>query len=327
MTTTSSRKNLTGLKFYMLKVLGLNHLSDNKKCAFWKCECDCGNICIVNGIHFKQKDGIRSCGCLKKSLMQGDEIICRVCNKKKNKNEFYNKSKGTETKHNICKECHCHALLKQKQERTYKHKILIIKHYSDGLMKCECCGESNEEFLNIDHKNNDGAKHRKSLKFKGSDVIYRWIIKNDFPPMFRILCSNCNSSYGRLGYCPHKCSDKHPQGKLNISSSKKRQILNHERKNIVLNHYSDNLMKCECCGELNEEFLTIDHINGGGSKHRKDCNLRGNGMFYKWLIDNNFPPGFRVLCFNCNSSLGRLNYCPHKCHESERHPQGKTRYQ
>lgn len=29
---------------------------------------------------------------------------------------------------------------------------------------------------------------------------------------------------------------------------------------------------CTCCGESNVYFLTIDHVNGGGNKHRKTVN-------------------------------------------------------
>lgn len=66
--------------------------------------------------------------------------------------------------------------------------------------------------------------------------------------------------------------------------------------------------KCECCGEERIEFLAIDHINGGGRRHRKSL----SGNFYRWLKRNNFPEGFRVLCHNCNSALGFYGYCPHK---------------
>lgn len=31
-----------------------------------------------------------------------------------------------------------------------------------------------------------------------------------------------------------------------------------------------------------------------------------------WLKKNNYPPGFRVLCMNCNFSLGMRGYCPHQ---------------
>jgi predicted transcriptional regulator len=33
---------------------------------------------------------------------------------------------------------------------------------------------------------------------------------------------------------------------------------------------------------------------------------------YNWLKNHNFPSGFRVLCYNCNSSIGAWGYCPHK---------------
>jgi len=73
----------------------------------------------------------------------------------------------------------------------------------------------------------------------------------------------------------------------------------------VLEHYGG---KCACCGETKYEFLSIDHINGGGSKHRKEI----NGMICPWLKNNNFPDGFQVLCYNCNQAKGIYGYCPHQ---------------
>lgn len=78
----------------------------------------------------------------------------------------------------------------------------------------------------------------------------------------------------------------------------------------VLAAYSGASPRCECCGEHREEFLTIDHINGGGAKQRRE-GKRGIA-FYVWLIKSNFPDGFRVLCMNCNFSLGMRGYCPHQ---------------
>lgn len=83
----------------------------------------------------------------------------------------------------------------------------------------------------------------------------------------------------------------------------------------VLIHYSGNQPHCQCpeCNENNIKFLTIDHINGGGNKHRKQ--LGGSGFaIYKWLIHNNYPEGYQVLCYNCNCGKNRNNgVCPHKC--------------
>lgn len=67
---------------------------------------------------------------------------------------------------------------------------------------------------------------------------------------------------------------------------------------------------CICCGETHTEFLSIDHINGSGNEHRRQLGLRASHL-YKWLKDQGYPPGFRVLCMNCNFALGAFGYCPH----------------
>ena len=80
-------------------------------------------------------------------------------------------------------------------------------------------------------------------------------------------------------------------------------------RNKVFIHYG---YQCACCGENEIEFLTIDHINGGGKKHRKTHGGRG---FYRWLINNNYPEGFRTLCYNCNCACGKIHNsgtCPHQ---------------
>ena len=89
-----------------------------------------------------------------------------------------------------------------------------------------------------------------------------------------------------------------------------REILRKLKKTTILKYGG----KCECCGEKKLEFLTIDHINGGGTKHRKK--VGGGGAFYYWLRRNNYPSGYRVLCSNCNSSYGSYGYCPHKTNKN-----------
>lgn len=67
---------------------------------------------------------------------------------------------------------------------------------------------------------------------------------------------------------------------------------------------------CACpnrCSVKQILVLTIDHIDGGGNQHRKEI----KGSFYKWLKKNNFPPGYRVLCMNCNFSWGIHGVCHH----------------
>lgn len=66
---------------------------------------------------------------------------------------------------------------------------------------------------------------------------------------------------------------------------------------------------CKCCGETEKAFLTIDHINGGGSKHRKEV---GQSNIYRWLKQNNYPEGFQVLCMNCQWGKKNCGICPHQ---------------
>ena len=77
-----------------------------------------------------------------------------------------------------------------------------------------------------------------------------------------------------------------------------------EMKRKIIKHYGG---RCKCCGEDRIEFLAIDHIGGGGKKHRKEV---GSGNMLYWIIKNNYPKGFRILCHNCNMSLGIFGYSP-----------------
>lgn len=78
-------------------------------------------------------------------------------------------------------------------------------------------------------------------------------------------------------------------------------------KSLIIETYGN---ICACCGEDAIEFLSIDHINGGGHKHRKKTG--GGTSFYLWLKRNNYPPGFQVLCYNCNQAKGYYGKCPHQ---------------
>lgn len=73
---------------------------------------------------------------------------------------------------------------------------------------------------------------------------------------------------------------------------------------------------CQCCGETTPEFLTLDHINGGGTVHRKQFKNDYWKMFRElsrlgWPKDK-----YRLLCMNCNHAMGRRNnpdkLCPHE---------------
>ncbi len=77
--------------------------------------------------------------------------------------------------------------------------------------RCTCCGESEPRFLQLDHVNDDGYKHRKEMK---TNSLARWAIKNNFPPSLQLLCANCNHAK-RFGLCPHQSTSVPKETLLN----------------------------------------------------------------------------------------------------------------
>jgi hypothetical protein len=66
-------------------------------------------------------------------------------------------------------------------------------------------------------------------------------------------------------------------------------------KETVLDHYGH---KCDLCTVTDSDMLTVDHIAGDGAAHRRRCRIGAGRATLLWLIRNDFPPGFRLLCFN-----------------------------
>lgn len=81
-------------------------------------------------------------------------------------------------------------------------RIDVIKHYSNGEMKCVCCGTEGLVFLCLDHINGDGNEHRKEIG-QGINVYY-WVKRNNFPDGFQVLCYNCNIAKRDGEFCPHQ---------------------------------------------------------------------------------------------------------------------------
>lgn len=102
-----------------------------------------------------------------------------------------------------------HEDSKRKQrERATRARVDALKAYSNGELKCACCGETCIAFLTLDHvDNNDGAQRRET-KVSGNSWFYR-LRKLGYPKEFnlRVLCFNCNCgrrTAGRNGRCPHE---------------------------------------------------------------------------------------------------------------------------
>jgi len=89
---------------------------------------------------------------------------------------------------------------RNKEKIAEKARLLreeVLRNYGG---KCVCCGETEIKFLALDHRNNDGSKHRKEIK---QNKIYKWAKQNGYPDILQILCHNCNLAKAFYGKCPH----------------------------------------------------------------------------------------------------------------------------
>ena len=96
-----------------------------------------------------------------------------------------------------------------------ENRLKVLQYYSKRLSKsnipcCNCCGlNSHIEFLTVDHiagrQEMDSEPELKKLKYMSKlsgTALVIWIIKNNFPKGFQILCHNCNQTKGYYGQCP-----------------------------------------------------------------------------------------------------------------------------
>ncbi len=112
------------------------------------------------------------------------------------------------------------------------------------------------------------------------------------------LCRECNMDLNDENWHPSLRNRNSKICKLCVSILSK--DYKNEEKRIVMNHYSNGNMKCGCCEEDDYNSLTIDHINDDGAEHKRNTGITSGSQMYNWLIKNNFPYGFQVLCMNCN---------------------------
>ena len=113
---------------------------------------------------------------------------------------------------------HRKAIKKAKEDAK---RLKILQEYSQRLSNsnvpcCNCCGENSYiEFLDVDHilgkKEMDSIPELVAIGYSSKLVankLKNWLIDNDFPEGFQILCKNCNGAKGLYGVCPHEKARK-----------------------------------------------------------------------------------------------------------------------
>jgi hypothetical protein len=146
-------------------------------------------------------------------------------------------------------------------------------------------------------------------------------------------CKKCVASNGKKFYRDRKkkglcvsCSSADVEkGQLNcIKCSERAKTHTKKRykklKEMIIRFYCGGKPKCMCpnCPITAIELLTIDHIYGGGRKfmlYSKNGSKKGRrtdagSSLYCWIVSNDFPSGFQILCGSCNMSKGSRAQCP-----------------
>lgn len=92
-------------------------------------------------------------------------------------------------------------------KKRYELRIAYYRKLRSDVLsnyggKCACCGESEFDFLQIDHVNGGGNAHRKTVSTR---QIYQFLRKNGYPKDdYQLLCANCNMAKERPNGCPHQ---------------------------------------------------------------------------------------------------------------------------
>jgi hypothetical protein len=76
--------------------------------------------------------------------------------------------------------------------------------------------------------------------------------------------------------------------------------------------------KCECCGEQDIRFLTLDHRNNDGNEHRKS-GIQCQQIYLRARKEGYPKDKYALLCYNCNCAKAHRSKdgtCPHKSPES-----------
>lgn len=96
---------------------------------------------------------------------------------------------------------------KAKQNRLDLKK-LVFESYGGAF--CNCCGETHDAFLALDHihENSKEFAEVNNAPRRGYG-LYGWLKRNGFPSGFQVLCYNCNNAkHKNGGICPHQTESR-----------------------------------------------------------------------------------------------------------------------
>jgi hypothetical protein len=163
-----------------------------------------------------------------------------------------------------------------------RERLRLLKEEMFSVIgdKCCECGEMDKSFLTLDHKNGGGRAEREE---KGGPIgIIKHLKESGWPEdyikeNYQILCYLIDSSEN-LTYPQKKAKE-------------------------LWKEAFDFFGPCEKCGITDLRFLTIDHINGNGTKERLGGGKFGTGLikeFKKMGWPDSLKENYQFLCYNHN---------------------------
>ena len=149
------------------------------------------------------------------------------------------------------------------------------------------CGSTDFDSLTINHIKSPKSSIYTGLQ-RSNTKLYKQIIDNpSLIKHFSLLCTNCNllDRYKKMGYYTPK--------------SAKSTLYYRKAKNEICSLWN---YKCfKCFKTFPVELLTINHVNGGGTKERKERGKRGMFNHSKSELVSRIDSGeLEIACFNCN---------------------------
>ena len=205
---------------------------------------------------------------------------CTKCGIEKDEAEFSKHDKNKDGLQFWCKLCF----------NSYRYE-LRQQCFELFNSKCQRCGETNTDVLTINHIKPPSSDIYNGLK-RGGVRLYKQILDNpNLVKYFTLLCANCNmiDYYEKSGY-------------YNIHTNY--QTLWFRKKKEKICEMWNN--KCfHCFRTFPTELLSLNHINGGGTKEMYErSNGYKNSLFIIAPTDeliNRIDSGeLELTCFNCN---------------------------
>jgi hypothetical protein len=167
----------------------------------------------------------------------------------------------------------------------------------DKKISYYCCVSCHKIQDKIRHQNDKeyNKKQRDRYTFRKSAVIFAYgnqcsICQEDDYEKLTISCKGKKPT-NLYHYLYNNVVDKDTFNVICYNCKIQKYVKNIDKyalrdKELVISHYGG---YCLSCKEGNTKKLML---------YRTEKNRSGNAL-YKWIINNNYPPGFQIYCINC----------------------------